>query len=73
MKNNTKKSKGKVKVLSLTRKERKRRIEELYKNDKKNMKELSKKERDIFKLCLRLNLRSPRSTRKCNHWRKYKI
>jgi hypothetical protein len=70
MKNNTKKSRGKVKAFSLTRKERKRRIEELYKNDKKNMKELSKKERDIFKLCLRLNLRSPR---KCNHWRKDKI
>lgn len=48
MKNKTKKSRGKVKAFSLTRKERKRRIEELYKNDKKNMKELGKKERDIF-------------------------
>lgn len=70
MKNNTKKVRGKGKVFSLTRKERKQLIEELYAKDKKNMKRLTKKEIDIFKLCLRLNMKSPRN---CNHWRKDKI
>jgi hypothetical protein len=54
----------------MTRKERKAKIEELCKKDEKNMKLLEKKQQDIFKLCLRQNIKKPRN---CNFWRKYKI